>query len=1373
MLFKRHVHSVVSKAISIILLQAFLVSGVAFAIPDASTHTLATPNKINSITKTVNGIRTEIVFSMQEHGPVSSFTGIHISGTDYWSIASDPVCQRVMNALEIITDPGETNAFMELCQNSYDSFIDRIHKLGITRMDFKGILKIEAYYDGDNVIIKIIDNGEPIELRKDGTPVNREGVVGQFRKEHAAIRNIDAKLTSLGGSLTLHPLEDGTEIRIRIPKKNMPSDFHIGEDEYITIVNAESTQGLEDEMHAVEATEIAIFEKELEEHPDMTPQEVIDKFLGGRIPGGAFRKRWAFAELGICIADMLKIIQKRRKDGKPELNDPKSILIPLIKYYISRRNGMREISLEGYDIDSIEEIRNEKHEIIGFNLPIKRDGKSVYAMRYYLSEYVIDDDFYVPIGTDVCVKTTLVSQWDDEELEVPLPLTPKYIRDLSFEKEVCGPEETMRRAKLLSDAMQEEIGERRIGRVWLPSGLKLDESYAFKCGVIEITCFKVDKWFSLEGKPDFPSPIKGEYVFLISIGQKAIGHGTLCPFKDKAEGASFKYSIHGENKNRDRFRKKGYGKKALALIMAICSKGNILEVATKRLMSYLREHEIFESESARKMDSLLRNAGFLVKEEFDFMNSADVTEYWFDMKQGEESEPITVYCVKSDGRFLQAANEMIGNEKHKVELVGGYSLEELRAILEQRETIEVYPLRSLEVDTDSPYYEERPFVISNENTRDIIIEDTLAGLKDGTTAYCPDNGRFYIVIDNNMTFQYEPWTRWEVYDTEGKETIALITRSMLEDLEKQGRISMRNTNYCFNDPREELYALIAIPKALSHVQNLRTLTKKMGRLDKSTCWTKSSAETFKMSYNKWLSHNISSAIDNLGFLLTKLRAGENGDLVNKLRQQLNNLRKQDLCMLNEIKEGGFKEASNDFKEENTKDNPLPFQNAGLYLLNYAFNWSDNADEKFAEFKEIVTLIEKEMLELEKIYLSPNQTRALLTAPESELVAYKLPQAPDVEGLSGVEKAEEYRLYFSQLLFAIGDLSYIELFMIGQGKKEPYLLNWSDWIKYTLINDLWGLMGCLKDLKKSQEEITYRDSKNAFGYLKKHFALLRDIPKVDPFAYTANLKHVGTQEDPIPYEGALPYYMRKIFVEEHNAQAKWLTFKEAVRRMEVALHELEIALSDVNIEGKKLSSKSTEDFQDAIEYIQAKTEDKSIAGVVLGTSWIEGYNEWLKEKGKDPHFQFQHINPLISSIKTWCEKRNIPFRIEDDRNKEHFLATIEALRGDNPGGKVAVLAAEDTITSNQFKPLRNNKKAYFMVGVNNENLTSDSYIRIVDMLNLTMRLAFDIPIDLDNSHIDIVPAKDTEGHVLYYIFTPHAEPKNYEELRTIYTLQKFA
>ncbi len=446
---------------------------------------------------------------------------------------------------------------------------------------------------------------------------------------------------------------------------------------------------------------------------------------------------------------------------------------------------------------------------------------------------------------------------------ISLPLTPEYIRTMPLEKEVLGPKLTSLYAEFLSDTMIQEIGESRISRVRIPDGLKLDKSYVYKSGAMEITCFKVDKWFSLEGRSDYLTPLKGDHVFMISSGNKNIGHGGLCFFKKTTDEMHFRFAIHkGERVTRilgrplsETFRGKGYGKKALALIMAICSKGDLLGLSTKRFVSHLTESEIADSEGAEILDLLFQKAGFSVENKFDEINGKDFRRYTYSMEQNEKNEPDSV--------------------------------------------------------------------------------------------------------------------------------------------------------------------------------------------------------------------------------------------------------------------------------------PEP------------------------------------------------------VTPETEQI-----------------------------------------------------------------------------------------------------------------------------------------------------------------------HATALA--------------------DTIEYIQAQDDGQPIAGVVLGSSWIEGYNEWLGKKGEDPHFQFQHINRLISSIRGWCEERKIPFKAEDDRDKDSFFGIIEGLHSANPDGKVVVLASNNTVTHDKFKSLRNNKKSYFLAGVNNEKLDETCYIRLVEMLNITLRLAFDIPVDLNNPHITIVPITAPKSkEALYYIFTPGTEPMNYDKLRRIYRLQAFA
>lgn len=184
------------------------------------------------------------------------------------------------------------------------------------------------------------------------------------------------------------------------------------------------------------------------------------------------------------------------------------------------------------------------------------------------------------------------------------------------------------------------------------------------------------------------------------------------------------------------------------------------------------------------------------------------------------------------------------------------------------------------------------------------------------------------------------------------------------------------------------------------------------------------------------------------------------------------------------------------------------------------------------------------------------------------------------------------------------------------------------------------------------------------------------------------------------------------------------------------------------------------LQDALTYIQAQPQTQPLI-VALGTSWIKGY-----EKGR--YLQYDALNPLIGSLRTYCESKGIPFIVEED---DKLLARINAERAKEgkAGAKVVVLAGKDTVASDEFTTLRNDQKNTFVVGVDNQELTTDSYIRLMEMLTLALKLSAGLEVNINNDHITIT--KDNERHL--YIFLPHAEPMDYERLKTIYEVQKFA
>ncbi|GEM_PF-6781516 len=184
------------------------------------------------------------------------------------------------------------------------------------------------------------------------------------------------------------------------------------------------------------------------------------------------------------------------------------------------------------------------------------------------------------------------------------------------------------------------------------------------------------------------------------------------------------------------------------------------------------------------------------------------------------------------------------------------------------------------------------------------------------------------------------------------------------------------------------------------------------------------------------------------------------------------------------------------------------------------------------------------------------------------------------------------------------------------------------------------------------------------------------------------------------------------------------------------------------------------FSDTIKLIQAKQEEQPII-LALGTSWIKGY-----EKGR--HLQYDAVNPLITSIREFCREKGITFIDRDDSGLLGAINTEMDKEG-KKDAKVIVLAGKDTVTSDEFETLRSSDNI-FMAGVDNGKLTVDSYMRLMEMMTLTLQLAFGRDIDLENPNI-LIKKHDRFANV--YIFIPNAEPMDYEVLKEIYRVQIFA
>ena len=184
-----------------------------------------------------------------------------------------------------------------------------------------------------------------------------------------------------------------------------------------------------------------------------------------------------------------------------------------------------------------------------------------------------------------------------------------------------------------------------------------------------------------------------------------------------------------------------------------------------------------------------------------------------------------------------------------------------------------------------------------------------------------------------------------------------------------------------------------------------------------------------------------------------------------------------------------------------------------------------------------------------------------------------------------------------------------------------------------------------------------------------------------------------------------------------------------------------------------------DFRDSIvEQARSAKESGRKIIVALGTNWIPGYGKNYKST------QYRELNELIVSIRKFCEERDIPFI---DKNDEALIAEIntQKTRKGYGNAKVVVLASADTLEK-ELSTLQEAENT-FILGVDRTNLTDDSYIRVMEMLKVTINYAINPDIPPQSHNISI------ERRGRFWIFVPKAEPLKMETLRAIYEIQKFA
>ncbi|MFA6078271.1 MAG: hypothetical protein WC779_00785 [Candidatus Omnitrophota bacterium] len=184
------------------------------------------------------------------------------------------------------------------------------------------------------------------------------------------------------------------------------------------------------------------------------------------------------------------------------------------------------------------------------------------------------------------------------------------------------------------------------------------------------------------------------------------------------------------------------------------------------------------------------------------------------------------------------------------------------------------------------------------------------------------------------------------------------------------------------------------------------------------------------------------------------------------------------------------------------------------------------------------------------------------------------------------------------------------------------------------------------------------------------------------------------------------------------------------------------------------------FYDLIRRIQARDDARPVI-IALGTTWIKGYEH-------DSFPQYNALNPLLSHIRLFCSSRNVLLLIKKDKELIKAIR-LEKAKETNREAKVIVLAGVSSVASKDFETLRQDASV-FMAGVNNRYLTVDSYTRLIEILTLTLELAFNLD---DAIRIPEIKVKKHRLFPSVYILFPFVCPLDYEDLRNIYRLQAAA
>lgn len=221
-------HIIVKQIITIIVAAGIIVPSPVFASINSPDDTLAVQTPFNPMAKTVNGIRDAIIFNMKDRGMLTSS-----QENRKWAFWKKFQENSIIYQRSSDTFKGQ---LMELVANSFDAVVDKVDALGIPPEYYNAMIVVEAFFDGDFMVLRIYDNGRSVALKPGGVPKKRyRDFKRQFGNAGAGVSYAKKGASGPGESIAWTPLEDGTMVEMRINRKKMPDSFFIGKNEVIIL----------------------------------------------------------------------------------------------------------------------------------------------------------------------------------------------------------------------------------------------------------------------------------------------------------------------------------------------------------------------------------------------------------------------------------------------------------------------------------------------------------------------------------------------------------------------------------------------------------------------------------------------------------------------------------------------------------------------------------------------------------------------------------------------------------------------------------------------------------------------------------------------------------------------------------------------------------------------------------------------------------------------------------------------------------------------------------------------------------------------------------------------------------------------------------